>query len=108
MPIIADWPKRPKQKIDFILGRPSLTRYQLEAYYPDSNTSRVALYPVTGRSHQLRLHLETIGHPILGDEIYGDDHSYRQAERLLLHAEMISFTHPVTGETITINHAADF
>jgi len=91
LPIAEDWPNRPRRKIDPEGGKPSLTRYRLLAFDTASNTSRVELEPVTGRTHQLRLHLAAIGHPILGDALYGDANS---APRLLLHASTLGFTHP--------------
>lgn len=91
LPIAEDWPNRPRRKIDRAEGKPSLTRYRLLAFDVASNTSRVELEPVTGRTHQLRLHLAAIGHPILGDALYGDANS---APRLLLHASTLGFSHP--------------
>ena len=92
LPIAADWPNRPLRKIDAELGKPSLTRYRLLSH--DSKTSRVELEPVTGRTHQLRVHMAAIGHPILGDALYGDAAS---APRLLLHATTLDLLHPLTG-----------
>ncbi len=97
LPLIADWPNRPLQKVDLQIGKPSLTRYSLLAFDDASNTSRISLIPVTGRTHQLRLHMAAIGHPILGDALYGDMVS---SPRLLLHACLLSFTHPVSGELL--------
>ncbi|GAB4117484.1 MAG: RluA family pseudouridine synthase [Sideroxydans sp.] len=103
LPLCADWPQRPRQRIDTLHGKPALTRYRvLDAQ--DSRT-RVALEPVTGRTHQLRLHLAAIGYPILGDALYGEAAS---APRLLLHACMLGFTHPVSGEPLCIEHAPPF
>jgi tRNA pseudouridine32 synthase/23S rRNA pseudouridine746 synthase len=93
LPLITDWPNRPLQKVDHQLGKPSLTRYALLAYDESNHASRISLTPVTGRTHQLRLHMAAIGHPILGDALYGDIAS---APRLLLHACALSFSHPVT------------
>lgn len=93
-PLAADWPNRPLQKIDMQSGKPSLTRYRLLAYDAATNTSHVELEPVTGRTHQLRVHMAAIGHPILGDALYGDAAS---APRLLLHATSLRFAHPLTG-----------
>ena len=104
LPIAADWPNRPLRKIDTALGKPSLTRYRSLAYDADTDTSRVELEPVTGRTHQLRLHMAAIGHPILGDALYGG----RSAERLLLHAGMLSFAHPLSGELLTLICATPF
>jgi len=101
LPIVADWPNRPLRKIDAELGKPSLTRYRLLAHEADADTSRVELEPVTGRTHQLRVHMAAIGHPIVGDALYGGDASGR-AERLLLHARMLSFAHPLSGELLTL------
>ena len=70
-------------------------------------TSRVRLFPLTGRSHQLRVHLASLGHPILGDELYAGEHAER-AERLLLHAETLSFPHPMTGEPVNLRVDAPF
>lgn len=92
LPMIADWPNRPLQKIDTENGKPSLTRYRLLGI--DEGNSRMELEPVTGRSHQLRLHMAAIGHPILGDALYGDASS---APRLLLHATTLDLAHPLSG-----------
>lgn len=101
LPLIADWPNRPRQKVDFSIGKDSLTRYRLLAQDVCTNTSRVELEPVTGRTHQLRIHLAAIGHPILGDRLYGED-IYGGAERLMLHAQSLSFLHPHTGERLNL------
>lgn len=103
LPIGADWPNRPLRKIDAELGKPSLTRYRLLAH--EDGTSRVELEPVTGRTHQLRVHMAAIGHPILGDALYGDAAS---APRLLLHACSLSFAHPLSGEPLTLVSEAPF
>ncbi|MDM4767077.1 RluA family pseudouridine synthase [Pelomonas sp. SE-A7] len=81
LPLIADWPNRPLQKIDQVQGKPSRTRWRVLAH--EGGRSRVELEPVTGRSHQLRVHLQAIGHPIVGDALYG---STEGEPRLLLHA----------------------
>lgn len=99
LPIAADWPNRPLRKIDAGLGKPSLTRYRVLAQDAVTNTSRVELEPVTGRTHQLRVHMAAIGHPILGDALYGDAAS---APRLLLHARMLSLAHPLSDEPLTL------
>jgi tRNA pseudouridine32 synthase/23S rRNA pseudouridine746 synthase len=101
LPIIADWPNRPLQKID-ASGKYSLTRYSLLAYDKANNASRVLLEPITGRTHQLRVHMAAIGHPILGDALYGDVGS---APRLLLHASSLSFIHPFSNTPL--NFVAD-
>jgi len=103
LPIAPDWANRPLQRIDVEIGKPSLTRYRL--LLQESDRSRVELEPVTGRTHQLRLHLTSLGHPILGDALYGDEDS---APRLLLHAFMLRFTHPISGELLTFEHEPSF
>lgn len=94
LPLICDWPNRPKQKVCYHYGKPSITHYQV--LQRNDNHSRLKLIPVTGRSHQLRVHLQWLGHPILGDKFYADSDSYNAAERLLLHAEKLQFRHPLT------------
>lgn len=103
LPLICDWPNRPKQKVDHALGKPSLTRYRMLGL-EDGNT-RVELEPVTGRSHQLRVHMAEIGHPILGDPLYGDAAS---APRLLLHAAMLAFAHPASGAPLNFTSSPPF
>jgi tRNA pseudouridine32 synthase/23S rRNA pseudouridine746 synthase len=95
-PLAADWPQRPKQKVDSVIGRPALTRWRrLDGHTPPGCT-RLLLHPVTGRTHQLRVHLAHIGHPIRGDALYAP--VPLQAPRLMLHAQGLAFTHPATGE----------
>ena len=105
LPLICDWPNRPRQKVDFDVGKPSLTRFRQIAGAPDGTTSRVELEPVTGRSHQLRVHMAALGHPIVGDELYGSGDG---VERLRLHATALAFTHPVTGLPLDLHCAAPF
>ena len=105
LPLSADWPNRPKQQVNLAAGKPSLTRYRLLAYDEKSHTSRVALEPITGRTHQLRVHLVAIHHPILGDALYGDPTT---APRLLLHACELRFVHPINGEWLVSESAAEF
>ena len=148
LPLSSDWPNRPRQKVDFAIGKPSLTRYRLMTYmecpihpsihdvitshskrlpaeellagHPKDTsqvagyqgergfeTSRVELEPVTGRTHQLRVHMAAIGHPILGDVLYGGEASNR-AERLLLHARALSFAHPLSEAPLTLVCEAPF
>jgi len=101
LPLIVDWPNRPRHMVDKINGKPSQTRYQLLEYDAGSNTSRVALEPLTGRTHQLRVHMMSIGHPIVGDTLYGGNEG-GQETRLLLHAHTLDFIHPVTGEQLNL------
>ena len=97
LPICVDWPNRPKQKVDHETGRPSLTRYRVLGFDAARAASRIELEPVTGRSHQLRVHMEAMGHPIIGDDFYGTPASSAKAERLMLHACGIELDHPETG-----------
>ncbi len=105
-PLRCDWERRPLQMVDATLGKAAHTRWQqLEAQpdgppapapsTPSGATTRVALEPVTGRSHQLRVHMQHIGHPIVGDALYGPADGQ---PRLLLHACELGFHHPHTGQ----------
>ena len=105
LPIAAG--EGPKYKICLERGKPSVTEYQVISRNEQANTSLVLLHPITGRSHQLRLHLHAIGHPILGCEFYGGEFALA-AERLLLHATDLHFTHPVTDEAVFIACEPDF
>ncbi len=108
LPLLADWPNRPKQKVDHAAGKPSLTRYRVLAHDAARNTTRLELEPVTGRAHQLRVHLLALGHPILGDALYAPPAVCARAERLLLHASALQFAHPVSGEPIALESAPPF
>ena len=108
LPLITDWPNRPKQKVDHETGKPSLTFYKVLAHNAANQTSRVELTPQTGRSHQLRVHMQAIGHPILGDNLYASDEIWQKSDRLLLHAERLIFCHPATGEQLKIENRAIF
>jgi len=94
LPLIVDWPNRPRQRVDLTLGKPALTRWQVLARDPDLQRTRVALEPVTGRSHQLRLHMASLGHPIVGDVLYGA----APAARVHLHACHLQIVHPLSGQ----------
>ncbi len=96
LPLAADWPNRPRQVVDHVHGRPSLTRWRVLARGSTQGiaTTRLALEPVTGRSHQLRVHLRAIGHPIVGDALYAPASIAAAAPRLLLHATRLAFAHP--------------
>jgi tRNA pseudouridine32 synthase / 23S rRNA pseudouridine746 synthase len=106
LPLAADWPRRPLQKVDVELGKPSLTRWRTLAF--EGANTRVELKPVTGRSHQLRVHLRELGHPILGDALYAPPEVQAQAPRLLLHAAQLRLAHPATGESLTFERAPPF
>ncbi|HVZ29742.1 MAG TPA: RluA family pseudouridine synthase [Asticcacaulis sp.] len=106
LPLITDWPNRPRQMVDHTTGKPSLTRYRVLAR--GEGTSRVELQPVTGRSHQLRVHMLSLGHPILGDVFYASPDIAAASPRLLLHAERLEIPHPETGETMRFHAPAPF
>jgi tRNA pseudouridine32 synthase / 23S rRNA pseudouridine746 synthase len=100
LPIGADWPNRPRQRVDRAMGRPSVTRYRVLDFGTAHAMSRIELEPVTGRSHQLRVHMEAMGHPIVGDDFYGTPASFARADRLMLHACQIELRDPETGATL--------
>ena len=104
LPLTRDWPNRPRQKVCFETGKPSITHWKRLS--TDDNTSLLELNPVTGRSHQLRIHLNEIGHPILGCDFYAPENVLAAAPRLLLHASRIRFSHPISGDTITASSPA--
>ena len=108
MPMRLDWPHRPRQVTDVFAGKPALTRWQALGTVPrdDGAATRMALYPLTGRSHQLRVHMAYIGHPILGDDLYAP--LPLRAPRLLLHAAELGFVHPQTGQACRFESAAPF
>ncbi|MET0210717.1 MAG: RluA family pseudouridine synthase [Burkholderiaceae bacterium] len=106
-PIAPDWPRRPLRVID-IAGKPSLTRWRVLEARPERHASRLLLKPLTGRTHQLRVHLASIGHPILGDALYGDAVVRGRSPRLLLHASVLALRHPATGEALRFESPAPF
>lgn len=105
-PICADWPNRPKQHIDHENGRAAITDW--EVLESDGANTRVLLKPMTGRTHQLRVHMTHIGHPILGDNLYAHSSALTAAPRLCLHAIELSFTHPATGDQIGFSSEVPF
>jgi tRNA pseudouridine32 synthase/23S rRNA pseudouridine746 synthase len=98
LPILVDWPNRPLRKIDHENGKASTSHWRCLQFDAQSNTTRLELEPLTGRSHQLRVHLKAIGHPILGDALYAPPAIAAASPRLLLHASELGFAHPVSGE----------
>jgi len=108
LPIAADMDNRPKYKICVATGKKSVTEFRVLRRDPQANTTRLRLHPVTGRSHQLRLHMQAIGHPILGCEFYADADALAKAPRLLLHATELEFDHPHTGARTQWNCQPDF
>ncbi len=106
LPMRCDWERRPLQMIDFKQGKGAQTQWQRLQQFSDRFL--VELTPVTGRSHQLRLHMKSLGHPILGDNLYADPASHTKSNRLLLHAATLSFTHPTNGQWLEFTCPADF
>jgi tRNA pseudouridine32 synthase/23S rRNA pseudouridine746 synthase len=96
LPIACDWEHRPRQIICHERGRQALTRFEVIKRYADR--TRLLLKPVTGRSHQLRIHMRELGHPILGCDMYAHPEALAMAPRLMLHATEIGFEHPTSGE----------
>ncbi|MGQ3082246.1 RluA family pseudouridine synthase [Hydrogenophaga sp.] len=107
LPLTIDWPNRPRSIVSAELGKPSVTRWRL-ADTPPVDATRLELEPVTGRTHQLRVHLQAIGYPILGDALYATPEQQARAPRLLLHAHALSLPHPRHGETIAFHSPCPF
>ena len=107
LPLICDWENRPRQKICFERGKRAVTFYDVLQRYPN-NTTRVKLTPITGRSHQLRLPMLALGHPILGDKFYAHPQAKALSPRLCLHAESLQIQHPISGETMVFTAPVGF
>lgn len=105
LPLIVDWPNRPRQKVDHAEGRPAQTDWRV--IRANDQETRVRLFPLTGRSHQLRVHMAETGHPILGDPLYASG-AAADHPRLMLHAESLRFRHPDSGVQVTFNLPAPF
>tara|TARA_R110002124_G_scaffold48028_5_gene142249 strand:- start:23393 stop:24052 length:660 start_codon:yes stop_codon:yes gene_type:complete len=106
LPLICDWPNRPLQKVDWTTGKAAQTGFCVLAREQDA--TRIALYPKTGRSHQLRVHCLAIGHPILGDAFYAPAETFARAPRLQLHAETLSLFHPHGGKRLSFSATLPF
>ena len=106
LPLIVDWPNRPLQHVDHVSGKPAKTDWKVLGHDEDG-TTRVRLFPVTGRSHQLRVHMRETGHPILGDPFYAEGPA-RAFPRMMLHAESLRFNHPETGKGMTFTAPCPF
>ena len=105
LPLTVDWPNRPRQKVDHAAGRPAVTDWRVVRI--EDGTTRVRLYPHTGRSHQLRVHMAEIGHPILGDPFYAAGPA-RDFPRLMLHSESLRLRHPDGGAGMSFSAKAPF
>jgi tRNA pseudouridine32 synthase / 23S rRNA pseudouridine746 synthase len=105
LPLIVDWPNRPLQHVDHENGKPAQTDWKVLGY--EGDITRVRLSPLTGRSHQLRVHMQALGHPILGDPLYATGPA-RAFPRLMLHAESLRINHPETGRGMTFTAPVPF
>ncbi|MFZ1662568.1 MAG: pseudouridine synthase [Paracoccaceae bacterium] len=106
LPLIVDWPNRPRQHVNHDTGKPAQTDWRVLGY-EDGGITRVRLYPLTGRSHQLRVHMQSLGHPILGDPLYAEG-AARDFPRLMLHAESLRFRHPESGKGMSFSAPCPF
>jgi len=107
LPLICDWPNRPLQMIDHEIGKPAQTHWQVMERESDT-TARIRLLPVTGRTHQLRVHMAEINHPILGDDFYAHEPAFKAEERLNLHAYKLMVHHPDDGREIWFESPCPF
>ncbi len=108
LPLLIDWPNRPKSKVDWTHGKPSQTHWRRMTGPVIEGATRVELHPITGRTHQLRLHMMALGHAILGDALYASPEVCARAPRLLLHARQLQFHHPLTQEWLSFEIAVPF
>ena len=108
VPLITDWENRPRQMVHFELGKQAKTIFQLMEYDAEADQSRVCLEPVTGRSHQLRVHMMHIGHPIMGDKLYHPDSARFHLKRMALHAAYLAFQHPLKMHDIELYSDVEF
>lgn len=106
LPLRCDWPNRPKQMVDFDEGRKATTYWKILSR--SEKHTRVELTPITGRSHQLRVHMLALGHPILGDRFYAQGDALEMADRLCLHAQDLTIFHPNGGETMSFHAPCPF
>ncbi len=105
LPLIVDWPNRPLQKVCHDTGKPAVTDWRVVRY--EDGTTRIRLFPQTGRSHQLRVHMQAVGHPILGDPFYAEG-AARNFPRLMLHSEELRLKNPEGGIAMRFRATADF
>lgn len=108
LPLIVDWENRPRQKVCHDTGKPSLTRYRVIDRNPAGQQTRLELMPVTGRSHQLRVHCQQLGHAILGDSLYAQGAALAASDRLCLHAKALGFCHPESGRAMRFTSPIPF
>jgi tRNA pseudouridine32 synthase/23S rRNA pseudouridine746 synthase len=108
VPLITDWENRPRQIVHFELGKPARTLYQALQYSEQDDITRVLLTPITGRSHQLRVHMQYIGHPITGDKLYHPEPYQSPLQRMALHASYLAFKQPLSGADVEIKAKVPF
>ena len=108
VPLITDWENRPRQIVHFELGKPAKTLYQALSYDTETDITRVLLTPITGRSHQLRVHMQYIGHPITGDKLYHPEPTRSPLKRMALHASFLAFQQPLSGQSVAIHGSVPF
>lgn len=108
LPMRCDWPNRPRQIIDHEQGRSAQTNWKVLSYDEAYSTTRITLSPITGRSHQLRVHMMSLGHPIIGDEFYAHDEAFAASTRLMLHAWQLTLAHPETLAPMTFEAPCPF
>ena len=108
VPLITDWENRPRQIVHFELGKPAKTLYQALSYDIETDITRVLLTPITGRSHQLRVHMQYIGHPITGDKLYHPEPTRSPLKRMALHASFLAFQQPLSGQSVAIHGSVPF
>lgn len=108
VPLITDWENRPRQIVHFELGKPAKTLYQALSYDIETDITRVLLTPITGRSHQLRVHMQYIGHPFTGDKLYHPEPTRSPLKRMALHASFLAFQQPLSGQSVAIHGRVPF
>jgi tRNA pseudouridine32 synthase/23S rRNA pseudouridine746 synthase len=108
LPLAADWPNRPRQRVDAAHGKPSSTDWRVLSRDAAGSRTRLLLMPTTGRSHQLRVHLQAVGHAIVGDTLYASRDVAAASSRLLLHASRLELAHPITGAALIFESAPPF
>lgn len=107
LPLICDWPNRPLQKIDLTRGKDARTDWRVLGVQ-DNQYTRLRLTPITGRTHQLRVHMAEIGHPILGDDFYAHEQAFKASNRLQLHAHRLMVYHPKSESEIWFESPCPF
>lgn len=106
VPLRCDWERRPRQIVDFELGKPAQTIWKIIERF--ENSCQIELTPITGRTHQLRVHMQSIGHPILGDCFYAHDAALTMADRLYLHSKKLIITHPTKSKRMAFSTEEPF